>query len=447
MSQKNKLPKRTHNHFLELELPFVAPYQVLALWPESIPLVAWLSHAKNKIILITSGCKMLFSDLAHVTWNEVNSRAEPSSQKPPFFSGAPIIGVASYDGLRQGSLSTDLNASIFYCGCAYLEWDLLENRCSYRVSETHVLSDYSLTVLDIKKIISQADNSAAEEGSTFPEWHLTPHASEKDYLEAIQCVKDDIRKGRYYQLNFLKFFSAIPTNRVKRKRKALAQKMSRINPPYGLWIEDDKNFIYSMSPERFVEVSPTLTDIYLSAYPIKGTLQRHIDPAQDNEFARQLIESKKDLSELHIIVDLLRNDMQPLCKKRSINVISSHHLQSSRHVHHLEAEISGILKLPCYFSELITKLCPSGSVTGAPKKEVMIAIEQYEQRPRNFFMGNGFYLSPHGDLHSSVLIRTLVNVRGSNDILEFAAGSGITVASDPRKEYQEILTKCRILLE
>ncbi|MBP9708863.1 MAG: chorismate-binding protein [Oligoflexales bacterium] len=57
---------------------------------------------------------------------------------------------------------------------------------------------------------------------------------------------------------------------------------------------------------------------------------------------------------------------------------------------------------------ILSAVCPAGSISGAPKIEVMKAIKEYEQRPRNYFMGNIFYQTTSGKFDSSILIRTLV---------------------------------------
>ncbi len=92
--------------------------------------------------------------------------------------------------------------------------------------------------------------------------------------------------------------------------------------------------------------------------------------------------------------------------------------------------------------ELLDALCPGGSITGAPKREVMRAIREKESRPRQLFMGNIIYRDAWtGRLDSSILIRTAVHQKR----WEFAAGSGLVIHSDPAEELTEILTKARVM--
>ena len=88
-------------------------------------------------------------------------------------------------------------------------------------------------------------------------------------------------------------------------------------------------------------------------------------------------------------------------------------------------------------------LMPAGSITGAPKIEVMKAIRELETSDRDWFMGSAFYLDENGSFDSSVLIRTLWEDTDGN--LRYAAGSGLVIKSCPHDELQEIDTKCRVL--
>jgi para-aminobenzoate synthetase component 1 len=51
---------------------------------------------------------------------------------------------------------------------------------------------------------------------------------------------------------------------------------------------------------------------------------------------------------------------------------------------------------------------PAGSMTGAPKKEVIQFIEGIENFSRGLYAGNIGYFSPNGDFDFNVVIRSLV---------------------------------------
>ena len=85
-----------------------------------------------------------------------------------------------------------------------------------------------------------------------------------------------------------------------------------------------------------------------------------------------------------------------------------------------------------------------GSMTGAPKKNVLKLIEKYEKSSRGIFSGAVGYISPNGDFDFNVVIRSIMY----NDLtkyLSFQAGSGITFYSDPEKEWEECMLKAEAM--
>jgi anthranilate/para-aminobenzoate synthase component I len=74
----------------------------------------------------------------------------------------------------------------------------------------------------------------------------------------------------------------------------------------------------------------------------------------------------------------------------------------------------------------------------------MTAIRRYEAEPRGYFMGSIFAWDfATGRIDSSILIRTVQRVGVKN--YEYAAGSGIVLASDPAAERDEVYLKCGVL--
>ena len=144
-----------------------------------------------------------------------------------------------------------------------------------------------------------------------------------------------------------------------------------------------------------------------------------------------------------MIVDLMRNDFR-ICGPGNVSVKDPGTVYSFSNVHHLIASVVGKLDKKMSLGECLKRLCPGGSITGAPKKEVMLAISELEQRKRAYFMGN-IMLFDHKQqkLDSSILIRT-VHIKGSSD-MEFAVGSGIVIASEAESEYSELKAKMRVV--
>lgn len=271
-------------------------------------------------------------------------------------------------------------------------------------------------------------------------------SAREQYLKTATRVKEDIASGAYYQLNLLRFFEVTGLENEKDLLTLFWKNASEQSCLFKLHDE----LVVSFSPERFVDFSPLEKgengDLRIKTWPIKGTRPRGGSEKDDERLRAELAASVKDNAELNMIVDLMRNDLRRLCRGGSVRVFQAPSPVSFPTVHHLVAGVEGVFSAKTYWQDFFRCLFPAGSITGAPKKTVMEHIARYEKRQRGRFMANAFLMTRNGRFDSSVLIRTLTKDQriGSGKLL-YAAGSGIVHFSDPEEEYEEILTKCRVL--
>ena len=98
------------------------------------------------------------------------------------------------------------------------------------------------------------------------------------------------------------------------------------------------------------------------------------------------------------------------------------------------------------FSLLVASLLlaslPGGSITGAPKIRAMEIIAELEPVRRDVYCGCMAYLTPSGEMDSSIIIRTFLAKKGE---VFFSAGGGVVADSDPDLEFQETLHKAAAL--
>jgi len=97
-------------------------------------------------------------------------------------------------------------------------------------------------------------------------------------------------------------------------------------------------------------------------------------------------------------------------------------------------------------ADAVRELFPAGSMTGAPKVEVMKAIEFYEYTARGAYAGCTGYIAPNGDFDFNVVIRTLL-WNGLTRYLSFHTGGAVTFDSEAEAEYDECMLKARALKE
>src|SRR5690606_6622356 len=160
--------------------------------------------------------------------------------------------------------------------------------------------------------------------------------------------------------------------------------------------------------------------------------------------AEELRNSPKDRAENLMIVDLLRNDLGRVCAYGSVRVPELFSIESYPNVHHLVSSITGQLAPGHDALSLLTNAFPGGSITGAPKIRAMQIIEELEPVRRSLYCGSIGYIGCEGQMDLNIAIRSLVH---QDDHLYCWGGGGIVADSDGEAEYQESLTKVRVLLE
>ena len=256
------------------------------------------------------------------------------------------------------------------------------------------------------------------------------------YASAISRIQDYIRAGDCYQVNFAQRFSAGYAGDPLTAYLALR---SALPSPFSGFMELPSGAILSLSPERFIRVD---ADGHAESQPIKGTIARGSDALTDQANATALLASEKDRAENLMIVDLLRNDLSKHCTQVSVPALFS--LQSFANVHHLVSTITARLRPGVTALDILRDCFPGGSITGAPKIRAMEIIEELEPVRRSVYCGSLGYISADGRMDTSIAIRSLVCSQGR---MHCWGGGGITADSEIEREYQESITKVRLLMD
>jgi para-aminobenzoate synthetase component 1 len=358
---------------------------------------------------------------------------ENASDELPFKTG--FVGVIPYLDPKYASPFDSPEARIYRVNES-LVWDHLRNE-TYRCGARSSRDRYVLPEEFMSSITARCGRDVAR-GTGLS---LRPARDATAYMRMIDLALEDIRSGRFYQINLLRYFQVDGFL----DRHQLLRRIRHFGGPFSLLFQFPDYTVASLSPERFVQIMPDGSFARIVTQPIKGTVGRCQDPVGDRLAATELQNSLKNNSELHIIVDLMRNDLNRICARGTVAVSSPGKVVTYSTIHHLVAEITGQLRPDLSFKEIFSKILPGGSITGAPKVEVMSAIHEYEGRNRGLFMGNGFFLDDSGHFDSSILIRTLL--AGESGKFEYAAGSGIVIGSDAQSEYDETEQKCRVITE
>ena len=184
------------------------------------------------------------------------------------------------------------------------------------------------------------------------------------------------------------------------------------------------------------------------ASPIKGTIARGRNAAEDKARLAALLASGKDRAENTMIVDLLRNDLGRICQYQTIDA-QLFEVEPLPHLFHLVSHVRGTLRPEVGVLEILRALFPCGSITGAPKIRAMEILAEIERVPRGISMGAIGIIrgAPGGqgwEMDFNVAIRTMMI---HEDVAIFNAGGGIVSDSQADSEYAELMLKARPLLQ
>jgi para-aminobenzoate synthetase/4-amino-4-deoxychorismate lyase len=259
--------------------------------------------------------------------------------------------------------------------------------------------------------------------------------SEDQYKQKIQRIRRYIEAGDTYQVNFTDSVTVAAPHSAAASFAAL----SAAQPvAYSALLHIAGTHILSLSPELFFRIEQDR----ITTRPMKGTMPRGLNIAEDDAQAARLQADEKNRSEHVMIVDLLRNDLGRICRSGSVQVEDLFSIERYRTLLQMTSTVSGEPRPNLTFYEIFRALFPSGSITGAPKLRTMQIIRELERHPRGIYTGAIGHIAPSGDATFNVAIRTLVLRNGT---AHMGVGGGIVADSDPASEYRECQLKAAFL--
>ena len=264
-----------------------------------------------------------------------------------------------------------------------------------------------------------------------------PDVDGREYHRCIGVIRDGIRDGAVYQVNYtLRLRAPFAGDPLGLHRRLCAAQGSS----YSAYLDLGRFAVLSASPELFFERNGST----ITCRPMKGTARRGRWKEEDEEASASLLVSEKDRAENAMIVDLVRNDLGRISEIGSVQARDVFKLETYRTVHQMTSTIESTVRKGSTLLDLFRSVFPCGSVTGTPKIASTGFIKDLERAPRGVYCGAVGYVEPGGDCVFNVPIRTVV-VNREQGQAEYGVGGGITWDSSPDEEYAEVLAKAEIL--
>ena len=253
------------------------------------------------------------------------------------------------------------------------------------------------------------------------------------FVRGVQTALRHIRDGEVYQVNL-----------------AWESRLPAIRDPFQMWLQlrtdnparrgayvhlGPQTAVASNSPELYLEVVRDGSGLKAISTPIKGTVPQSLGRAGRDH----LRSSPKELAELTMIADLVRNDLGRVAHWGGV-ACGPRTLTDCGDLVHAEQTITATLRADTDALAVVQASFPPGSVTGAPKVRAMQLIHGLEPVPRGVYTGAIGYFASDGTAHLNVAIRT---VTCTPEQTSFHIGSGIVADSDPEAEWEETRAKGR----
>lgn len=242
------------------------------------------------------------------------------------------------------------------------------------------------------------------------------------YQHAFDLVQREINHGNSYLLN-LTFPTPIKIN------LSLEDIFKQSSARYKLLLNQE---LVLFSPETFIQIQ----NGKIASFPMKGTIDASIPNAKE-----LILADPKEKAEHCTIVDLIRNDL---------NLVANNvQVEQFRYIEYIKTAQKGLLQVSSKITgdlpenyqdqlgDILMRLLPAGSISGAPKKKTVEIIQAAEGQTRGYYTGVFGYFDGT-NLDSGVMIRYIERIK---DQLFYRSGGGITTSSVCDKEYQELLDK------
>jgi len=287
-------------------------------------------------------------------------------------------------------------------------------------SEVHLIDeiDHNLILFDINGFTNFREELLTHKNCTFMKYPV-PYA---DYSLMFSNIQKEILAGNTYLIN-LTCATPIETN-LKLKEIFLFSRAK-----YKLLYHD---LFVVFSPETFVKIRENR----IESYPMKGTIDASLPGAE-----QLILNDPKEKAEHYTITDLIRNDLSTVANEvrveqfRYLDIIET----NQKRLIQVSSKISGKLDKSYnkFIGEIMFRLLPAGSVTGAPKKKTVEIIQQAENYNRGYYTGV-FGIFDGENIDCGVMIRF---IEKNDSKFIYKSGGGITMYSDCLSEYNEMIDK------
>jgi salicylate biosynthesis isochorismate synthase/menaquinone-specific isochorismate synthase len=191
------------------------------------------------------------------------------------------------------------------------------------------------------------------------------------------------------------------------------------------------------TPERLI----SLRDGAAVTMALAGSAPRGDTAAEDDALAQHLLSDPKERGEHELVVDALREALEPVCG--SVVADAQPRVQKLSNLQHLLTPICAQVSSDRGVLDLVERIHPTPAVGGVPRARSLELIREREALDRGWYAGPIGWVDGRGEGEFVVGLRSAL-LRGHMATL--FAGCGIVAESNPETEYAEWGWKLRPML-
>lgn len=267
------------------------------------------------------------------------------------------------------------------------------------------------------------------------EWKM--NITRDTYERVFNQIMDQITNRTIEQINYTVKFKATFQGDSYAYYKAL-RRTQQAN--FNAYVNIGRFQMLCATPELFFQMQHNV----LKMKPMKGTIHRGKTVEEDIRNKEWLATSQKNRDENKMTMHLMKDELKNIVQPNSIQTKDEYLVETYPTVYQMTSTITGRRANHIKVTDIIRHLFPASSIAGVPKKEALELIAELETENREIYCGTIGYITPHEDAFFNVPIRTVV----IDDILktaEYGVGGAITNQSNVTEEYEEMITKAKIL--
>ncbi|MBU0628342.1 MAG: anthranilate synthase component 1 [Nanoarchaeota archaeon] len=274
---------------------------------------------------------------------------------------------------------------------------------------------------------------------------LSTDTTKEEYEEIVSKMKTHILQGDIFQVvpsrTIIADYNAEPLD--------IYQTLRKLNPsPYMFFMNQGKDILLGASPEMSLRVQgdekKTVEIRPIAGTKPRGLINEKIDLDLDSRYETELKIDEKELAEHTMLIDLARNDVAKISETGTRFCNEPFVVEKYSHVQHLVSNVTGILKKDLDALHAYLATMNMGTLTGCPKVEAMKLIRAHEKNKRGFYGGAVGYITPNGDMDTTIVIRSMFL---KNNKAYIRAGAGIVYDSIPENEFIETEKKAKACLK